>query len=310
MAEMNASRAARVLALTAVASLFGGAALAALWADNEPVSVVADGTFEDAGPVLRLDASAPFPLIAGGWGVRGADAGRVATVKVNGGQLLEIESSGRGAVQAVQDVPLASRAFVLDVTLQRLRGRQQIRLLGNWDRLEGAGAAGVIVELAPAGLAVVTDAGRWQLPVRLPASRRLHLRIVADTRDEQLRVSIDDRLVGVFPGIPATRPSTLILGSAGGPGASLVRYDDVSLLRLTEVELAALRMQLQRQAPASLPAHLDRLTAAAAALRDGAAFLALPEVRAVARDLQREPGAHDTPALRAALALARLLETN
>lgn len=301
----------RILALTMVASLLGGAAWAALWADNVPMSVIADGSFDDAELVLRLDDRAAYPLIAGGWGVRAGGNARVQGVGTDRpGRALEVESVGGQTAQAIQDVPLASRGFVLDLSVQRVRGRQQIRLLSNWDRLEGEDADGVTLELSPAGLAVVTHAGRMELPVRLPAGQWTRLRVVSDPRDGQLRVSVGDRLVGVLPGVPAGRPSTLLLGTIQERGRSLVRYDDVSLLRLSEIELAQLRLDLQREAPADLQHHLDRLEVAATALREGVPFLALPEVRAVARALERSGGTNSSPAARAAIALTRLLESN
>lgn len=301
----------RPLVLTVAASLVGGAAWAALWADNVPTSVVADGDFESAGPALRLEPRAPYPLIAGGWGVRAGDAGRVEVVAAeDGGKRLEIEARSRDAAQLLQDVPLATRAFVLELTVQRVRGRQQVVLLGEWDRADGMAVDAVTLELTASGLGVATAAGSWQLPIRLPSGRQVKLQVIGDTRDEQLRVNVDGRLAGVFPGLPASRPSTLILGSPAGPGSSLVRYDDISLLRLAEVELAAVRTDLQREAPVGLSRHLDRLEAAAQALHDGAGFLALPEVRAVARELQLDDAAQASPALRGMLALARLLETS
>lgn len=299
------------VALTLAAGLFGGAAWAALFADNVPVSVLADGGFDDAELVLRLDDRVSYPLIAGGWGVRGSDGARVqAAGSAAGGRALEIEAGPGDTAQAVQDVPLASRAFVLDIAFQRVRGRQRIELLSNWDRLRGHAADGVTFELAPAGLAVVTAAGRVELPVRLQPGAWVRLNVVSDPRDGQLRVSVDDQLVGVVPGVPASVPTTLLLGTADGRGRSLVRYDDIALFRLAEVELAQLRLDLQREAPVDLSRHLDRVEAAARALHDGAAFLALPEIRAVARALERGDGAAASPAARGAFALVRLLEGN
>lgn len=306
------TRGRRIALLTAVALVPAGLA-AALMIDNEPVNVVAHGAFEATAVNLRLPAVSPFPLVAGGWGGRGGQAGDITTVRdgIDGRRALELTSAPDDPVHVLQDVPVASRSFVLELSVRRIRGRQSLRLTSEWDRLDPEGTSdGLILQLGASGLRVRTPEGVWPLQGSLAEGQWVHLRLVADARRDLVEVWLDDRLAATLPGLPQS-PRTLILGGNAARGESRFRYDAITMFRLADLELADVRRRARQLLPGrDLDWVSERLDAAAAALERGAPALAAPEMRAALRLLERAAGPAPTdPGLRSLLRdAARLAE--
>lgn len=284
----------RVATLT-VAVLLTAPLVAALSADNVPVDRVADGDFEDGAVSLRMPALGPFPLIAGGWGARGATEAALLVADAGGDHAAEVESRPTAPVHLIQDVPVATRSFRLRLEIMRLRGRQTLKLVSGWDRLDPATVAPELaIRLGANSLRVDTSTDSWRVERGLSRRRWVELELVSDTRNGLLEVYIDGTLVAGLPGLPRTAPQTLILGPGAEDGPSRYRYDSVSLVRTAEVELASLRRLALRAAPAAMLPHVGaRLDAAAAALTRGADTLAVPELRAAGRLLERATATSD-----------------
>jgi hypothetical protein len=303
------SRPRRIVALTLGGLALCGIASAALWADNAPTSVLLGGDFETATVSLRLPGVDRFPLVAGGWGARATAASAVRTSRIafEGSGSLEIVASAEAPAHVIQDVPLGERSFRLRFAVQRERGRQEVVLVDDWDRTAPEPARPALrLEMAAGAIAVTTGSGSWQLDLRMPPGRWFEIGIDADPRVEQTLVSIDGALVGILPGAPERAPRTIIVGGARGREGSLFRYDAFSLMRLSEIELAELEERVLREAPTELQAVVARLGIAAEAIEMGAPYLAIPELRAASRLLDRSV---DARASRGALeALIALLE--
>jgi len=311
---MISSASRRVTVVATAALLAAGPAFAALWADNAPTSVLADGEFEGGAPTLRLGLVDAFPLVAGGWGVRAEspDAVRVVRDAERDSRVAVVTAAIGAPASLVQDIPLATRSFRLEALVRRSAGRQQIRLLADW-RSTGEGPHdGIILDLTATAIGVTTPAGTWRLPARLPADRWVRITAVADAREAQVRLSLDGRSVGSVPGIFTATPRTLVLGDERDHGASVFAYDDVSLMRLSELELARLRDALVSAGPAGLDSLTARIDSASRAIAVGRSWLAAPELRALARELERARGAGDQhqALATAAQAIARLVESD
>ncbi len=282
----------RVVALGTLGCLYASTALAAFWVDNEPWNLIASPGFERGAASLRLPAVDPFPLVAGGWGARGGASGSISTPSrdaFEGNRSLQIDSSFEAPVYLLQDVPVATRSFRFQLAVRRLRGRQSIKLLEGWDRMAPETAPAVLsLEMGANGLRVTTASGSWLLDAPFAARGWVLLEVIADARDQQLQIRVNERLVATLPGIPERPPQTLVIGGAGNRGRSRYRYDAFRLLRLAELELADLRRSARQWVPAAdLPYVMDRLDAAAQALSRGADNLAAPELRATLRLLER-----------------------
>lgn len=284
-----AVRAHRIVSFAALALLPAGVA-AALLADSEPANVVAHGSFATTAVNLRLPAVSPFPLVAGGWGGRGGTADDITTVRDEGRdqRVLQVTSSPDDPVHVLQDVPLATRSFVLELSVRRIRGRQALILANDWDRMDpGTASDGLTLQLGASGLRVRTPQGVWPVEGSLADGRWVRIRLVADARRELVEVWLDDRLAATLPGLPRP-PRTLILGGNAARADSRFRYDDVTLFRLAEIELAQLRRDALRLLPEQdLPWVTERLDGAATALGRGDSTLAAPEIRAATRLLER-----------------------
>lgn len=281
----------RILTLGALAWLCASTALAAFWVDHEPRNLLAQPDFEGGTVSLRLPAVSPFPLVAGGWGARGSGivpVMRGARPAFEGDRSVQIDTSSGSPSHLLQDVPLATRSFRLQFAVQRLRGRQALRLLHGWDRMDPAASdAALSLEFSANRLRVTTPVGTWLVDAPLSAGAWLRIGVVADAREQLIHLWLDERLVASLPGTLDQAPQTLIVGATADNRASRYRYDGFSLYRLAEIELAELRRDVhQWVAAAELPFVLDRLDAAAVALSRGAEHLAAPELRAALRLLQ------------------------
>ncbi len=284
-------QARRVPALVVTALLPASLALAVLEADNEPVSLVRGGDFERQAVSLRLPSVSPFPLVAGGWGARAVEAQQVRTSTrdpYRGDRALQIISPAATPAYVIQDVPVASRGFVFEIAVRLVRGQQSIAFLSAWDRMDPATPAALRVVLQADGLHIRDGDNDWFLEVPISTDAWHHLLLVSDPRREQLAITVDDTLVASLPAVPAAAPQTLVLGGNPARGVSRARYDDARLLRLAELELAALR----RSALSSVPGtHVDyvmkRLDDAAWALSSGTESFAAPELRSALRALGR-----------------------
>lgn len=309
---MNRSSDARgCIALLTALSLLPAGLVAALVLDNEPDNVVAHGGFEATAVNLRLPAVSPFPLVAGGWGGRGGEQGDITTVRdsASGGRALELTSAPDDPVHVLQDLPLAARSFVLELSVRRIRGRQSLRLTSSWDRLDPeATSDGLTLQLSARGLRVRTPEGVWPVEGSLADGDWVRVRLLADARRDVVEVWLDDRLAATLPGLPDA-PRTLILGGSAPRSDSRFRYDDVTLFRLAELELAALRRETLRLVPdRDRPWVTERLDAAAAALERGDSTLAAPEIRAAIRLLERAGSGQDAPLRRLVADALRLAE--
>ena len=277
-------------AVVLLATLGTGAIAFALSADNEPRSVIRDGGFESGAVSLSLPWVDPFPLVVGGWGARGTRTPAMLTkpgLVFAGERAVRVVSRPARPVTLLQDVPLGTRGFVLRLALFRESGTQALRLLSHWER---AGLAEATTDLdirfTADELRISSSAGTFSVEAPLSSRRWVLLEFVADPRSGLVSVSIDDRRVAAVPGVPATAPRTLMIGGVDGL-AGRYRYDAVSLLRLADVELAALR----RAAVATfdtpeLPHLMKRLDTAAIALSRPAPDLAVPELRVARRILE------------------------
>jgi len=303
-------------ALVAVAMLVPAVGLLAQEARPEPADLVAHGDFETAAANLRLPEVSPFPLVAGGWGARGADPGQLTIVSdaAVGLRAVQLVSRPASPTHLIQDVPLGSGSFVLEFRAQRLRGRQSVRILGAWNRMEPETSDGLQLVLGAGGLRVRSDDGAWGIDWPETAGAWITLRLVADQRTDQLRIWIDDELHATVPG-RIERPRTLVFGGHAGT-TSRFRYDGIHLFRLAELELTELYDLVERVVPADERRWVnDRLDAASAALTRGADEIARPEIRAALRlieraRIERAAGAAAGQLRRSVQALAELLEAS
>lgn len=303
----------RVGAAVLAAAVPAGAAIAQA-ASEAPANLLVHGDFESATPTLRLPAVSPYPLVAGGWGARGANPRATIRVSPVGdivGSVLQLASRPGDPTHLLQDVPLGTDSFVLELAAQRLRGRQSVRILGEWDRMDPEIDAGIQLVLGAARLRIRTP--QQSASVDWPTNRGdwIALRLISDARTGLVQLWVDGTLGATVAG-RVERPRTVVLGGhAGAP--SRFRYDSLQLFRLAELELAELRSSVARQLhPADARWILERLDAASAALERGSEALAAPEVRAAQRLIARARAAtprSPEPATLAvaAEALARLL---
>ncbi len=293
---------ALALVLVSVVSAAAATSLTSLTADNEARSVIENGDFESGAVSLSLSPVQPFPLVVGGWGVRGERVTQIAVGRrqpFSGQHALRIVTSARRPAHLLQDAPVGTRSFALQVAFLRIKGRQTLRLVPTWDRndpdltdLAAGPATGIAIELTPNGLRVNIDGETWRVDRPLEAGRWSRLSLVSDVRTGQLLLSIDDDLVASLPAVPALAPQTLILGGTnntrGLPGTSRYRYDAIELLRLHDVELAELLQGAQRSLPQDLSGSvMHRLESAVLALANGSPRLATPELRAASRIIER-----------------------
>lgn len=286
MLTRSPGRIRRTLTVSALALLPASLAVAALQADNEPTRLLVDGDFETGVVSLRLPEVSPFPLVAGGWGARtdGTDAIGLSREAFSGNRSLQIISRRDVPAHVIQDAPVATRGWVLDLAVQRLRGRQSIALLGEWDRMDPDAVADVRIELRAGGLRVMTARGSWQVTTALEPGVWTQLRVTADPRRDLLSIEVNGILAATVPGVPITAPRTLVMGGNPGGRGSRFRYDGARLQRLAEIELAELRLAVLRDADPTIVDFVQRrLESAAAALGRGAGHLAAPELRAAAR---------------------------
>ena len=300
----------RLPMLVAIALLPASLALAVLEADNEPRSLVRGGGFERESVSLRLPSVSPFPLVAGGWGSRAVEARHVLSTTrdtYRGNRALQIISPAATPAYVIQDVPVASRGFVFEIAVRLMRGQQSIAFLSAWDRMDPAAAAALRIDLQADGLRIRSDKGDWHVDASISTDRWHHLFFISDPRSDQLTITVDGTLLASLPAVPTSAPQTLVIGGNPTRGVSRVRYDEVRLLRLAEVELAELRRSALRSVPETQVGYvMKRLDDAAWALSSGADGFAAPELRAAARMLTRL-GSDDDPGLRSVRAATEAL---
>ena len=296
--------------LVAIAFLPASLALAVLEADNEPRSLVRGGGFESEAVSLRLPSVSPFPLVAGGWGARAVEARHVLSTTrdtYRGNRALQIVSPAATPAYVIQDVPLAGRGFVFEIAVRLMRGQQSIAFLSAWDRMDPAAAAALRIDLRADGLRIRSDKGDWHVDASISTDRWHHLFFISDPRSGQLAITVDGTLLASLPAVPTSAPQTLVIGGNPTRGVSRIRYDEVRLLRLAEVELAELRRSALRSVPETQVGYvMKRLDDAAWALSSGADSFAAPELRAAARILARL-GLDDDPGLRSVRAATKAL---
>lgn len=302
--------------LLATVGLLPAAGLLAQETRPKPADLIAHGDFEAAAANLRLPEVSPFPLVAGGWGARGAETGQLTVVPdaAVGLRAVQLTSRPSSPTHLIQDVPLGTGSFVLEFRAQRLHGRQSVRILGDWDRMEPEAPDGLHLVLGAGGLRVRSEDGAWGIDWPETAGPWVTIRLVADRRTDQLRVWIDGELRATVPG-RIEQPRTLVLGGHAG-ATSRFRYDGIHLFRLAELELAEIFALVEQVVPARDRRWVtDRLGAAGAALARGADEIARPEIRAAVRLLEEaRTGRDDTAAAgllaRSMRALADLLEAS
>ena len=226
-----------------------------------------------------------------GWGIHGDPAPRVLTGgrhALDGERALRLKSSRSRPVYVIQDVPLATRGFVLRLPFLRERGSQTVLLLSGWNRGDPQQTvASLRIDLGPQRLLVTTAAGRFRINHRIPQRQWTVLEIVADPRVDLLDISLNGEPLATVPGVPLVAPQTLVLG-ASDRGRGRYLYDSLRLVRLAEIELESLRRAAEAELPRSLLPHLaNRLDGALLALSSGSPRLAIPEMRAAARLVAR-----------------------
>lgn len=249
---------------------------------------VANGGFETGFLSLALPAVSRFPLVVNGWAARGIPAPLVtadARIPIEGAHALRLASAPRSPVHVLQDLPLSSTSYRLELAFQPQQGSQAVRLLSSWDRGDpGGGVVALAVLLTPRGLEVTTPDGTWTFDQELAPLQWHWLEVVSDARTGVQTVTVDGATSMSLPGIAAEPPETLLIGEAGGPGSSTYLYDAVWLAQLPEAELAALRSEVSSSPTLSQTHGLSsRLEAAAAALARGSTMLALSELEAARR---------------------------
>lgn len=265
-----------------LAALLAGVSVPAL-AQQAPANLLAAGGFEFESVSLRLPELSPFPLVVGGWGSRADDAGAAAATAIARGGLraLEITSRAESRAHVIQDAPFGTVGFVFRAAVQRRRGQQSISLQGEWDRMDPDAKALVRLDLRARNIRITTIAGSWSVPVPLDDRDWHELEVRADPRTGQVALSIDGTLRGLFPGAPVDVPKTVILGGQRGESRSTFRYDDLTLLRLPEIELLALRETIAANgAPDGVQ---RRLSVAHQALLAGSPGMMVAELRAITR---------------------------
>ncbi len=281
----------RVPTLVVAALLPASLALAVPEADNEPRSLVRGGDFEQQAVSLRLPSVSPFPLVAGGWGARAVQPQHVRSSTrdaYRGDRALQIISPAATPAYVIQDVPVATRAFVFEIAVRLVRGQQSIAFLSAWDRMDPAAPAALRIDLQADGLRIRGGDDDWVVEAPMSPDGWHHLVLESDPRTEQLGIRVDGTLVASLPAVPVAAPQTLVLGGNPARGVSRARYDEARLLRLAELELAALRRSVLRSVPGAQVDYLmKRLDDAAWALSTGADSFAAPELRAASRMLTR-----------------------
>ena len=303
----SSNRQVRRLPLLVVTALLPASlALAVLEADNEPRNLVRGGNFEREAVSLRLPSVNPFPLVAGGWGSRAVEARHVTSTSrdpYRGNRALQIISPAATPAYVIQDVPVASRGFVFEIAVRLVRGEQSIAFLSAWDRMDPAAAAGLRIDLHANGLRIRGDRGDWHVDTSISTDAWHHVLLASDPRSDQLTVTVDGTLLASLPAVPASAPQTLVIGGNPTRGVSRARYDEVRLLRMAELELAALRRSALRNVPEpQLDYVMKRLDDAAWALSSGADSFAAPELRAAVRTVARLGSDDENTGLRALIA--------
>ncbi len=283
---------------------------AAVSAQERVANRAADGGFEGAGVSLALPPEAMFPIFSGGWASRGArPAEVVADTPFAGSRSLRIETRPGDPSQVVQDLPLTGAAYAIHFAFLLESGSQTVRLLGDWDRMDPAnGLAAFEARIAPDGIRFLTPTGVWWWDAAIRADEWHTLSVVADPRIGAQSVRFDGAPILSIPGAAYLRRSTLSL-AAGAADHGVFRYDAVTVVDLTDAELAAIVSAAEAWDGPSTGVVNERIAAARAALRQGSAALALPEL-GIARNLlpDSEPEAAD---LRGAISeLMALIEAN
>jgi hypothetical protein len=258
------------------------AAPAAAQEDRAVANLLVAGDFEADAISLRLPSVSPFPLVAGGWGVRSDETGATASIPAAaaGQRALEITSAAGETTFLIQDAPAGTAGFVFHASVQRDRGRQSIALFGPWDRMDPTAAALVRLDLRGRGLRVTTPAGTWSLGAPFEDGRWHDLQLTSDPRTDTIAIIVDDVLLASLPGAALTAPRTVVLGSGTEANRSAYRYDALALLRLPEIELAAI------EDVASDAGLLRRLRGARLALEAGSERMFAAELRAARRALE------------------------
>lgn len=310
----------RQIGVAAVVVAMGMLGMARANTDGD-LNRVANGGFETGFLSLSLPLVSHFPLVVNGWGSRGATPEVIADSELafEGEYALRLASRPRATAHLIQDLPLTTTSYRLEVAFLAESGAQEVRLLAEWDRQEPRdGRSALTLLLTPGGIEITTAAGRWDLLQPLEAGQWHRLEIVADARTGTQTVSLDGRTAMSLPGLPEVPPKTLVLGESGIGAASSYLYDGIRLTQLAETELAALRVDVMTSfAGPEFTSVSGRLEAAAATLARGAPVLALSELSAARRMLamtRRDEQAEDTDLeasdrmLRALDALIELLQ--
>ena len=304
-------QARRLPTLVAIALLPASLALAVLEAVNEPRSLVGGGSFESEAVSLRLPSVSPFPLVMGGWGARAEKTRHVLSTKrdnYRGNRALQIISPAITPAYVIQDVPIASRGFVFEIAVRIVQGKQSIAFLSEWDRMDPAAEAALRVDFQTDVLRIRNDEGDWRINAAITTDTWHHLLFVSDPRSGQLTVTLDNTLVASLPAVPKSAPQTLVIGGNPARGVSRVRYDEARLLRLSELELAALRKSVLGTLPEMrLDYVLQHLDNAAWALSSGGHRFAAPELRAAARTMTRLGSDQDASDLQPVIAATEAL---
>ncbi|MFQ5743346.1 MAG: hypothetical protein ACE5HV_07130 [Acidobacteriota bacterium] len=276
--------------------------LAAGWLfarEADPLNRVADGDFEAGFVSLSLPAVDHFPLVINGWATRGTPVPEIindSNQAFEGSHALRLRSHPREPVHLLQDLPLSTTSYRLELAFYPEAGRQAVKLLSGWDReVPGSEQFAIGIFLSADGWQVITPAGRWSLDQPISTDRWHSLEVVSDARTDVQTVALDGHLAVSLPGLPVAPPTTLLIGDSGRGGESSYRYDSLRLVQLAEEELFEVRLEASSVlSDDPLRWMTTRLEAAAAALDRGAPTLALPELRAARRLLKGEGNAAAT----------------
>ncbi len=306
-------RRARVSGWTLLlAALTASTASAAFRLALEPANLVSFGGFEDSALSLRLPPGPAAPLVAGGWAALAGEPAEVSVVReaYEGRAAVQVAAAAGATAALLQDLPVGTRAFRLEIAVRRLRGRQSVALMGSWQRSWPSVDPPLLSLQLGSRVSLRVGQRRWRIAGEQPRGAWIELAVEVDPREQVVRVFRGGALVATVPALLSEPPRTLVIGS-DGVRAGVFRYDTVRLFRLAELELAALRAAAETNlAPQEHAAVERRLESAALALARGAPALAVPELRAAARRLRTSTG--DDGATRRLLAgtqrLLRLLE--
>ena len=265
--------------------LVGGNVLAA---EKDGFNRVADGDFETGLVSLNLPEVDRFPWVIGGWATRGRPVPRVVAdpeLAFEGERALRLTGGGHRPVHVLQDVPLTTAGYELQVAFYAEAGTQHVRLYSAWGREQpGSGQLAVAISLTQDGLEVTTPAGRWRYDQPISSNEWHSLRVISDPRKDLHSVALDGSMVLSLPSVSIAVPTTLLIGDSGDGAPSSYLYDAIRLAELFDIELAGLHEVAAAQLePPLLRSISRRLESAATAKSNGAPGLALPELRAARR---------------------------